>query len=302
MRIIFMGTPEFAVPSLKRLYNDGHDIAGVFTQADKPRNRGMKKSFTPVKELALSHGTPIYQPLTLRDDTTAGLIRDLRCDLICVVAYGKILPEEILNIPPLGCINIHGSLLPKYRGASPIQHAILNGEKETGVTSMYMSKEMDTGDILFTKKTPIGDDETSADLFIKLSTLGAGLLSETLTAISNETAVRKPQNHDEATYAPLLTKDMSPINWNKDAFTIKCKIRGLYPWPVATMELAGKTVKVFSADTTENITGKEPGEIVSMGQQGIEVACSSGSVVIKELQAPGSRRMTAGEYLSGYRG
>jgi len=294
-----MGTPEFAVNSLKRLYEDGHDIAGVFTQADKPRNRGMKLSFNPVKELALSYDIPVFQPLTLKDGTSAGIIKELDCELIVVVAYGKILPKEILDIPPLGCINIHGSILPKYRGAAPIQHAILNGEKETGVTSQFISEKMDAGDIIFIKKILIDENDTSEDLFSKLSILGAELLSETVSAIKLGTALRKQQNHNEATYAPLLKKEMSPIDWNKSANSIKCAVRGLYPWPVATAELEGNVVKVFTVDITNNITNAQPGSVVSSGNDGIEVACSDGTVVIKELQSPGKKRMSAADYLRG---
>jgi len=303
MKIIFMGTPEFAVPSLERLYNDGHDVTAVFTGVDKPRNRGMKTSFSPVKELAISRGTPIYQPETFKDGKAVDMIKELQCDLICVVAYGKILPTGLLDIPPLGCINIHGSLLPKYRGASPIQYAILNGEKETGVTSMYITEgEVDSGDILLSKKTSIGDDETSADLFKRLSILGAELLGETVVAIENNTVVRIPQDPAEVTYAPLLTKNMSPVDFTKSAYDIKCKVRGLYPWPVATMLFGEDKIKVFAVDTTDSITGKNPGEIVSSGQSGIEIACCDGTVIIKELQAPGGKRMTAADFLLGYRG
>jgi len=294
-----MGTPDFAVQSLKRLYNDGHDIAGVFTQADKPKNRGMKFSFTPVKDIALSHCTPVYQPVTLRDGTAAEIIRELDCELIVVVAYGKILPKEILDIPPLGCINIHGSILPKYRGAAPIQHAVINGESETGVTSQFMAEQLDAGDVIYTKKIPIDDNETSEDLFKKLSILGAELLSQTIKAFEQGTVVRKPQDHNEATYAPLLTRDMSPINWYKSAHLIKCLVRGLIPWPVATMELDGTVLKVFSVDTTRNKTEVPPGSIVSLGQTGIEVACADGTVIIKEVQAPGGKRMPAADYLRG---
>ena len=296
-----MGTPEFAVESLKRLYNDGHDIAGVITQTDKPRNRGMKLNFTPVKELALSHNTPVYQPITLKDGIAAQIIRETGCELIVVVAYGKILPKEILDITPFGCINIHGSLLPKYRGPSPIQHAIINGETETGVTSQFISEELDAGDIIGIKRTPIYDNETSSDLFIKLSELGAILLSETVRDMELGATKRITQNHSEATYAPLLSKDMSPINWAKSAHSIKCLVRGLIPWPVATMEFNGTVIKVFSVDPTGNKTDALPGSIVSYGTEGIEVACADGTVIVKEVQAPGGKRMPAADYIRGVR-
>jgi len=299
MRIVFMGTPEFAGKSLERLYADGCEIVGVFTQEDKPRNRGMNMSFSPVKELALSHGTPVFQPSTLRDGDSVRTLKELRCDLVALVAYGMMLPKELLDAPPLGCINIHGSLLPKYRGPSPIQYAVLNGDKETGVTSMYISEKMDSGDILLTKKTMIGDEETSGELFERLSVLGSELLSETVDAISTGQAKRIPQNNEEATYTALLTKSMSPIDWNKSAFEIKCKVRGLQPWPVATMEIRGNILKVFSVDIEYKNTGKHPGSIISSGKSGIEVACADGSVMIKELQAPGGKRMSAVEFLRG---
>ena len=299
MKIIFMGTPGFAVESLKRLYSDGHDIVGVFTQSDKPRNRGMKFSFSPVKELALSYNIPVYQPVTLRDGVAAGIIKELNCELIVVVAYGKILPKEILDLPPLGCINIHGSILPRYRGAAPIQHAVINGEKETGVTSQFISEKMDAGDIIDIKIVPIDDNETSGDLFNRLSILGAELLSETVRALELGTVERKPQDNDEATYAPLLTRSMSPINWNKSSRMIKCMVRGLLPWPVATMELDGTVLKVFSVDTTRNKTSSSPGSIVALGKPGIEVACADGTVIVKEVQAPGGKRMPAVDYLRG---
>ena len=294
-----MGTPEFAAKSLEQLYRDGYDIAGVFTQADKPKNRGMKLSYSPVKELAVSRGTTVYQPNTLKDKNALEIIKNLHCDLIVVVAYGKLLPQEILDIPPLGCINIHASILPKYRGAAPIQHAILCGETETGVTSMYLSAAMDSGDIISIKKTAIGENETSTDLFEKLSILGAQLLSETVAEISKGSANRVSQNPDEVTYAPLLRKDMSPIDWSKSAHEIKCAVRGLQPWPVATMELGGQTLKVFEVDVTKTSTGETSGSIISYGEHGIEIACADGTVIVKQIQASGSKRMSAADYLRG---
>ena len=300
MRIVYMGTPGFAVPSLERLFRDGHDIAGVFTQPDRPKNRGMKVSFSPVKEFALEHGISVYQPTVLRDAEGLELLRGLKCDLIAVVAYGKLLPREILELPPLGCVNIHGSILPKYRGAAPIQWAVLNGERQTGVTSMYMSEELDAGDILMCKKTLIDEDETAGQLHDRLSTLGAELLSETVSAIENGAAVRIPQDHSEATFAPPLSKDMSPIDWTKSAHAIKCRVRGLNPWPVATAQLQPGTVcKIFSVDCSDRTHGAAPGEIVAAGAHGIDIACLDGTVTIRELQAPGGKRMAAAEYLRG---
>ena len=299
MRIVFMGTPEFAVEPLTRLYTEGYDIAGVFTQPDRAKNRGMKLSFSPVKMFAMEHEIPVYQPETLRGSEVLDILRGLRCDIIVVVAYGKLLPVEMLQLPPLGCVNVHASLLPKYRGAAPIQWAVLNGERETGVTVMYMADELDAGDVLYSRKTTIGDNETAGQLYEKLSILGAELLCESLDAISGGFAPREPQKHDEATFAPPLRKDMSPISWSDSAFNIKCKVRGLNPWPVASAALNGSVFKIFSVDFCCNETAGEPGTIISAGKHGVEVACGDGSVVIKELQAQGGKRMEAAAYLRG---
>lgn len=300
MKIVFMGTPEFAAVSLKRLYDDGRDVAAVFTQPDKPRGRGMKLAPSPVKMLAMEHGTPVLQPSSLKDGDTLFKLRSLKPDLIVVVAYGKLLPPEILDLPPYGCVNIHGSLLPKYRGAAPIQHAVLNGETETGVTSMYMAPEMDAGDIILMKKTVVGDMETAGELSGRLAVLGAELLIETLAAIENGTAKRIKQNETEATFAPPLTKEMSPIDWTRTGREIINHVRGLNPWPIATATLCNIPFKIFRAETKAAPSGLAPGTIVSTGREGIEVACADGTVVIKQLQAPGSRRMEAAEYLRGH--
>jgi len=300
VRIVFMGTPEFARAPLERLYSEGHDIAGVFAQPDKPGNRGMKTACGPVKELALSRNTPVFQPKTLRDGEAAGILRGLGCELIAVVAYGKILPREILEIPALGAVNIHGSLLPKYRGAAPIQWAVLNGERETGVTSMLMAEELDAGDILLARKAAIGEDETAGHLYGRLSALGAELLCETVGAISRGEAAPVAQDHGEATFAPPLTKDMSPIDWADTAHRIKCKVQGLDPWPVATMELNGTVCKVYRVEKGANKADKAPGSIVTSGRHGIEVACADGTVIVKELQAPGGKRMASADYLRGH--
>jgi len=301
MRIVFMGTPEFAKKPLERLYFDGHDIAGVFTQPDKPSKRGMKVTFNPVKELAMSRGTPVFQPASLRAPPVVDTLRELRCDVITVVAYGKILPQEVLDLPPLGCINIHGSLLPKYRGAAPIQWAVINGETETGVTSMFMEAELDSGDMLYVKKTKIGENETAGDLYDRLSVLGAELISETIGAVSGGEAVGTPQNHFDATFAPPLNKSMSPIDWSETAARIKNKVRGLNPWPVATAEFNGIIYKVFSVDVSNFNTPYSPGEVVSANENGLEVACADGTVIIRELQAPGGKRMSAADYIRGHR-
>ena len=302
MKIIFMGTPSFACASLERLFSDGHDVAGVFTQPDRPRNRGGRVSFSPVKETALKHAAQVYQPESLRDSSGAAseILRASHCDIIAVVAYGKLLPREVLELPPLGCINIHASLLPKYRGAAPIQWAIIKGEKETGVTSMYMAGEIDTGDIILKRTVAIGDDETADELSEALSLSAAGLLSDTLAAISGGYAVRIPQNHNDASFAPLISKDMSPINWFDTAFNIKCMVRGLCSRPGATAVIDGLVCKIFSVEI--NNAGSHnhiPGEIVSSGRHGIEIACADATVTVKELQAPGGKRMAAGAFVAG---
>ena len=291
-----MGTPSFAVAPLERLIADGHDIAGVFTQPDKPKGRGMKVQFTPVKELALNHNIPVYQPETLRDGTAMDILRELKCDLIVVVAYGKLLPLEILEFPQFECVNIHASLLPKYRGAGPIQWAVLNGETETGVAAMVMGEGLDTGDVLLCKKTQIGDDETAGGLHDRLSILGAELISETVHALECGSIARTPQNDDSATYAPPLTKALSPIDWSDTAFNIKRKVQGLNPWPVATAEFSSKVYKIFAADIAA-ATDNTPGTLI-LGD-GIRVACSDGTIIIKELQAPGGKRMSAQDFLRG---
>jgi len=301
MRIVFMGTPDFARGPLERLYNDGHDIAAVFTQPDKPRNRGMKVAPCPVGELAAERGTPVFQPATLRDGTALKILSELQCELIAVVAYGKLLPLDVLELPPLGCVNIHGSLLPKYRGAAPIQRAVINGERETGVTSIYMAEEMDAGDILYTRKTAIGDDETAGELFDRLGILAAELLSETVDAISRGSAVGIPQNHEEATFAPPLRKEASAIDWRDCAEVIRNKVRGFNPRPTATAEFGGVTYKVFSAAAGERKAGTVPGRIIAAGNEGLAVECGDGTVIIKELQAPGGKRMSAADYLRGHK-
>jgi methionyl-tRNA formyltransferase len=301
MRILFMGTPDFAERSLSELYDRGYEICGVFTQPDKPKNRGMKLEESPVKKLALSHGTPVFQPVKMRDGEAMGVIRELEPELIAVVAYGKILPKDILDYPKYGCINIHGSLLPKYRGAAPIQWAVLNGDRVTGVTSMFMAEAMDAGDIIFTRETEILPDETSGELFDRLSVMGAELLCETVDAIERGTATRTPQNDDEATLAPMIDKSLCPIDWQKTGAEILNKIHGLDPWPVATAEFDGQKFKVYNAvKLSEDKKGGKIGSVIP-NKDGVEVVCGDGTVMITELQPPGKRRMNAADYLRGHK-
>lgn len=302
MRIVFMGTPDFAAASLKKLIDEKYyDIAAVFTQPDKPRDRGMKLSYSPVKELALENNIPVYQPTKLRDGTATELIKSLRPDILVVVAYGRILPDDMLEVPKYGAINVHASLLPKYRGAAPIQWAVLNGDKITGVTTMYLASEMDTGDIIYTAETEIGEFETSGELFDRLMVMGAELLDRTLRDIEAGTAPRTPQDHSKASYVKMLDKSLSPIEWAKTPREIIKQIYGLQPWPVATAELDGKVFKIYSAEYTQNKTVKAPGSVVSAGKKGIEIACLGGeTLLITELQAAGKKRMKASDYLLGH--
>jgi len=301
MRIVFMGTPDFAEASLRKLLDEHFDVVGVFTQPDKPRGRGMEMSFSPVKTLALEHGLPVFQPTKMRDGTALRQIEACKPDILVVVAYGRILPDDILAVPQYGAINVHASLLPKYRGAAPIQWAVLNGDKITGVSTMYLASEMDTGDIIFTEETEIGEFETSGELFDRLMKMGADLLVKTLRAIEDGTAPRTPQDHSQASYVSMLDKSMCPINFDKSPREVVKWICGLQPWPVATMDLEGKTVRVFGASYSQNRTDKSPGTIVSTGEKGIEVACAGGETLyITELQAPGKKRMTAADYLRGH--
>ena len=300
MRILFMGTPEFAVASLRRLVEDGHEICGVFTQPDNPKNRGHKLTFSPVKEYALTQNLPVYQPLKMRDGEAEALVKQLAPELIVVAAYGKILPEEILNTPPYGSINVHSSLLPKYRGAAPINWAILDGEAETGVSIMYMAKELDAGDVILQKTTPIGEQEDAQALTARLAELGAQALSEAVEALRNGTASRTPQDASRQTYASMLSREMSPIDWNRTARQINCQVRGLIPWPCATTELAGQRFKIYETALGRE-TAAAPGTVLSAGKQGIEVACGDGrSLYLTQLQAEGGKRMAAAAYLLGH--
>lgn len=301
MRIVFMGTPDFAAASLQKLIDEKYDIAAVFTQPDKPRNRGMSLSFSPVKELALQNGLDVYQPTKLRDGSFTELLRSLKPDVLVVVAYGRILPEDALSVPTYGAVNVHSSLLPKYRGAAPVQWAVLNGDTVTGVSTMYLAPEMDTGDVIFTEKTEIGEFETSGELFDRLMVMGAELLHKTLRAIEIGTAPRSKQVESQASYVTMLDKSMSPIDWSRSPREIVKHICGLQPWPVATTEIGGLTFRIFKAEYTDTVTDKAPGTVVSADKRGIEIACGGAhTLLITELQAPGKKRMRAADYLLGH--
>ena len=301
MRIVFMGTPDFAAASLQKLIDEKYDIAAVFTQPDKPRNRGMSLSFSPVKELALQNGLDVYQPTKLRDGSFTELLRSLKPDVLVVVAYGRILPEDALSVPTYGAVNVHSSLLPKYRGAAPVQWAVLNGDTVTGVSTMYLAPEMDTGDVIFTEKTEIGEFETSGELFDRLMVMGAELLHKTLRAIENGTAPRSKQDESQASYVTMLDKSMSPIDWSRSPREIVKHICGLQPWPVATTEIGDLTFRIFKAEYTDTVTDKAPGTVVAADKRGIEIACGGAhTLLITELQAPGKKRMRAADYLLGH--
>ena len=301
MRIVFMGTPDFAEASLKKLIEESFDVVGVYTQPDRPKGRGMSLFAPPVKELALACGLPVFQPESLRDDAVFDQLSALKPDILVVVAYGRILPERYLNLAPLGAVNVHASLLPKYRGSAPVQWAVLNGDAVTGVSTMYLAKEMDTGDIIYREETKIGEKETSGELFDRLSAMGAELLVKTLRDIEAGTAPRIPQDPSLASYVSMLDKSLSPIRWDHTPRQIMKWICGLQPWPVATMQLNGETCRVFAADYTRNHCACAPGTILSADKRGIEIACADGeSLLITELQAPGKRRMSASDYLRGH--
>lgn len=301
MRIVFMGTPDFAEESLRALLEADEDVAAVFTQPDKPRGRGMQESFSPVKTLAVERGIPVYQPVTFKDGAATELLRTLAPELLVVVAYGRILPQTFLDVAKYGSINVHGSLLPKYRGAAPIQWAVLNGDKTTGVSVQYMAAAMDAGDVIASRETEIGEFETSGELFDRLKTLGAELLVETVRKIASGDVVRVPQNEADATYTKMLHKEMCPIDWNKSPREIVKHICGLDPWPVATAELGGVSFRVFGAEYTDTKTALAPGKIVSTGKAGIEVACGGGQTLrITEIQAAGKKRMSAAAFLLGH--
>ena len=301
MKIVYMGTPEIAKVCLEKLYTEGFDIAAVYTKPDTPKNRGMKLVPSEVKAYAQSVGLPVIQPETFKDDAAVEQLKALAPDLIIVVAYGKILPQRVLDIPKFGAINMHASILPELRGAGPVQWSILNHCQQTGVTAMYLTAGMDEGDIIEIRKTPIDPMETTSELMERLSHIAADLACDTARAIEAGTAKRTPQDSAKATYAPMLSKAMSPINWDEPAQFVIDHVRGLIPWPVATTEIDGKTFKIFRAEKTGKTTEKAPGTLLALTKQGLEIACGGGEVlVITELQAEGGKRMAASAYFNGH--
>lgn len=297
MKIVFMGTPDFAVPCLKSILDAGHEVSAVFTQPDKPRGR--KQILTPpeVKVLALEKGLTVYQPKTLKDGEALSIISDLCPDVIVVAAYGKILPKQILDLPRYGCINVHGSLLPKYRGAAPIQWSVINGDKETGVTIMQMAEGLDTGDMLYQKAIPIGIDDSAESMFDKLAALGAEMLVEALELLPQGKLTPVKQDDSLSSYAPMLDKDISVIDWSKSAERVHDLVRGLYSWPIAQTTLNGKKLKIYRTSLCDK--SGDTGRIISLDP--LTVACGTGSVIIHELQLEGKKRMDASAFLVGHR-
>ena len=298
MRVVFMGTPDIAATCLKKIIADGFDVVGVYTQPDRPKGRGMKMVFPPVKEVAIAHDLPVFQPENFRDDETVAQLEALNPDVVAVVAYGRILPQRVLDIVPSGFINIHASVLPQYRGSAPYQWAVLDGLKETGVSAQFMVHAMDAGDVVGVAKTPIGPDETAGELLDRLAVLGADLLSETLMKFEKKELIPVPQDESNVTMAPMLDKSMCPIDWTKTAQQIHDKVRGLHPWPVATMELQGKKFKVHA---TKIVDGHgQPGEILGLTKTGLKIACGEGAIEVVSLQAEGGKRMAAPDYFRGH--
>lgn len=298
MRVLFMGTPEIAATALSALLSDGFDIVGCITQPDRPKGRGMVLTPPPVKVLAEEHGIPVYQPDTLKDEALLPVLEELAPDVIAVVAYGKILPEYVLNYPKYGCVNLHVSLLPKYRGAAPMQRAVMNGERETGVTTMKMDAGLDTGDILLVEKFPIGDEDTFETVHDTSAEIGGALLSRTLRGLEAGTVPPRPQNHDDATYAEKITKEDRAIDFSLPAKTLHARIRGLSPIPLAFTRMPnGKLLKVISAAVTEGEGA--PGEIIRLEKDGFAVACTEGALLFRTVLPEGKGRMSAADLVRG---
>lgn len=299
MKIVFMGTPDFAVPCLERIISDGHEILGVFTQPDKPKGRGYKLIPPPVKEVALKHQLPIYQPVKLRDSDAYEVLKKLNPDLIVVVAYGQILPKNILDLPKYGCINVHGSLLPRYRGAAPIQWSVINGDEFAGVTTMYMAEGLDTGDMLLKTQTPIGENETTGELYERLAVIGADCLSDTIKLLQKDGLTPVKQDDSQSSYACMLNKQMGKLSFSKPAKQVHNLIRGLSPWPGAYTSIDGKILKIHRARVADavNFANAEPGTLLD--KKRFIVACSDGAIEFLEVQLEGKSRMDAKAFLNG---
>lgn len=300
MKVIFMGTPDFSVGTLEALIEAGHDVALVVTQPDKPKGRGGKMQYTPVKEVAIARGIPVFQPKKVRDPECVEELRKYNADVMVVIAFGQILPKEILEMTTYGCINVHASLLPKYRGAAPIQWAVINGEKVSGVTTMQMDEGIDTGDMLMKTEIVLAAKETGGSLHDKLASAGAKLCVRTLKALEDKTATWHQQGDSPTEYARMLDKRLGNIDWSKDAESIECLIRGLNPWPSAYTDWNGKIMKIWEAEVLEQQTEALPGTIVAVEKDGFCIQTGRGLLKVLELQIPGKKRMEADAFLRGY--
>ncbi|WP_425448974.1 methionyl-tRNA formyltransferase [Dethiothermospora halolimnae] len=299
MKVVFMGTPDFAVPTLEAIYKKGHNIELVVTQPDRPKGRGKKLTPPDVKVTGEALGLDIFQPENINDDDSIKKLEDVQPDVIVVVAYGQILKEEILNLPKYGCINVHGSLLPEYRGSAPINWVIIDGKKKTGVTTMYMEKGLDTGDMLLKAETDIKDNETAGELYNRLMDMGADLLIETLDGLENGTINRVPQDESKASYAKMMDKSLGKINWNDRAENIKNLVRGTQPWPGSFTKYKDKKIKIFKVEVCRKFKDGENGKVVKVDDTGIYVNTKDSCIVIKRLQFPGKKRMDVKDYLKG---
>lgn len=300
MRVIFMGTPDFAVPALEALCSSRHDVSLVVTQPDREKGRGKKIEMTPVKTCALAHHIPVFQPVKVKSEEAVSRLREEKPDVIVVAAFGQILSKEILDLPRFGCVNIHGSLLPKYRGAAPIQWAVLNGEEKSGITIMQMDEGIDTGDILLQEETMLSPKETTATLFERLSLMGGPLLLKALDQIEAGTITRTKQNPEEATYAKMLRREMGEISWRSSAEEIERKVRGMNPWPSAYTTWNGKQLKIWDCEVIDEDAGELPGVITNVEKQYFDVAAGHGQVRVEELQLEGKKRMKTADFLLGY--
>ena len=300
MRVVFMGTPDIAATCLKKILTDGFSVVGVYTQPDRPKGRGMKMVYSPVKEVALEHNIPVFQPENFRNEETVEQLRALQPDVVAVVAYGRILPQKVLDIIPNGFINIHASLLPQYRGSAPYQWAVLDGLTETGVSAQFMVRQMDAGDVVGVRKTPIDPNETAGELLDRLAVLGADLLSDTLTKFANSALTPVTQDEKAVSFAPMLDKSMCSIDFTKTAQQVHNQVRGLHPWPVATAEIGGTFFKIHSTVIVENPTCAPAGTVLGLTKTGLQIACSEGAVEIRILQAEGGKRMASPDYFRGH--
>lgn len=299
MKIVFMGTPEFAVPCLQKIIDEGHEVLAVVTQPDKPKGRGKKLAMSPVKELALKYNIDVYQPVKAREESFVEKLKEINPELIVVVAFGQILPKSILDIPKFGCVNVHASLLPKYRGAAPLNWVIINGEEKTGVTTMYMDVGLDTGDMILKSEIILDDEITAGELHDKMMIDGANVLKETIDLIAQGKAPREKQNDDETCYSPIMDKTLGNIDWNKSAKDIHNLVRGVNPWPSAYTTYENQTMKIWKTKVVDKNSDKAPGTILKVDKEGIEVNTGNGVIQISEIQMSGKKRMVVSEYIKG---